>query len=172
MISEYPVPDSRWIDGAVEREMGFVQSCINSIRNIRGELSIPPSKDISLVLRFEEKEKSGVLKKYEGYFHRLARVVAIETTDSGTRPPHSASAVVEGGEIFIPLGGIIDLSKERRRIEKELLHVNGMHENTQKKLSNRSFTSRAPAEIVDQERRKLDNFQKTLEKLRRNLESL
>jgi valyl-tRNA synthetase len=172
MVSAFPAGDAAWVDASAEEEMTFVQECINSIRNIRGELAVPPAREISLLLRFDEPRASAVVMKYERYFRRLARVSGIGEHRSPAKPPHSAGAVVRGGEIFVPLEGIIDLAAERSRIEKELARVTGMYENTRTKLQNGSFVERAPAKIVEQEKGKLESFRSTMEKLRASLESL
>jgi valyl-tRNA synthetase len=169
MVAKYPTADNNWIDKVTEQEMAFVQLTINSIRNIRGELSVPPSKDIELLIRFENTVKESVIQKYQGYFQRLSRVINIRTHHSPERPKHAATAVVDGGEIFIPLEGIIDLDAERQRVQKELEHVASMVEGTERKLANESFVARAPKEVVDKEREKLEHFKGTLEKLRKNL---
>lgn len=85
------------------------------------------------------------------------------------KPKHAASAVVDGGEIFIPLEGLIDLDAERQRIQKELARVQGMLDGVRKKLSNESFIGKAPKEVVEKEREKLESFRMTLEKLEKNL---
>jgi valyl-tRNA synthetase len=172
MIAPFPVSDPAMIDKKTELEMDFVQNVINNIRNVRGELSVPPSKEISLLIHFTEPDKSVIVKKYQSYFQRLARVTSIEELQNGKKPAQSASAVVDGGEIFIPLGGIIDLDAERERITKEITRVEGMITGIQKKLNNESFMSKAPKDVVDNERNKFENFQRNLEKLRANLERL
>jgi valyl-tRNA synthetase len=172
MVSEFPAGDRRRIDPGTEEEMSFVQECINSIRNIRGELSVPPSREISLLVRFEDPSAAAVIMKYERYFRRLARVTGIAGYTAPGKPPQSAGAVVRGGEIFVPLEGLIDLQAERNRIGKELLHVKGMYENTLKKLDNASFVEKAPPKIVEQERAKLDSFRTTMEKLQASLDTL
>jgi valyl-tRNA synthetase len=172
MVSSFPKPDRGWVNTAIENEMTFVQSTINSIRNARGELLVPPSKEIELVLHFTEKANGEIVKKYQSYLQRLARVVKISDLTGDRKPQHAASLVVEGGEVFIPLEGLIDFAAERERIEKELLHVRSMFENTQKKLSNDSFTSKAPHDIVAKEREKLSSFRETIEKLQHNLERI
>jgi valyl-tRNA synthetase len=172
MTAPFPTVNFALIDTKTEKEMEFVQNVINNIRNVRGELSVPPSKEISLLIHFTEPEKSAVVKKYQNYFQRLARVTSIEELQNGEKPAQSASAVVDGGEIFVPLAGIIDLDAERERIAKEITRVEGMLLGIEKKLSNESFISKAPKDVVDNERNKLDNFQKNLEKLRANLARL
>jgi valyl-tRNA synthetase len=169
MVAKFPTANKKWIDKVTEQEMAFVQLTINSIRNIRGELSVPPSKDIEMLIRFENTVKEAIIQKYQGYFQRLSRVVKIQPHHATERPKHSATAVVEGGEIFIPLEGIIDLDAERQRVQKELEHVSSMVDSTEKKLTNENFVARAPKEVVDKEREKLEHFKVTLEKLRKNL---
>jgi len=170
MVAEYPLHVSALIDAQVEKEMTFVQNAIMSIRNVRGELSVPPSKDIQLVIKFPDGAKEEIIQKYSNYFQRLARVTKIETLKDGAKPKQSASAVVEGGELFIPLEGLIDFDAERDRIQKEITRLQGLYDSTEKKLTNESFVSRAPKEIVDKEREKMESFKQNLEKLRKNFE--
>ena len=172
MIAPFPAKDSRWIDTETESEMAFVQSAVNSVRNIRGELAVPPSKEIELFIHFPVKSREKILEKYQGYFKRLARVTNIRQLKNGEKPAHAASAVVEGGEIFIPLEGIIDLEAERGRLEKEISHTRRMIDTITNKLSNPNFAGKAPTEVVAKEREKLGHFEANLAKLEQNLERL
>ena len=172
MVSPFPKSDQRWIDKNTEEEMQYVQNTINSIRNIRGELTVPPSKEISLILKFTDKTKEDIIKRYQKYFQRLARVNSITTSTDGTKPSQAASAVVAGGEIFIPLEGIIDTAVEKERIEKELKHIDIMIQGIENKLSNDNFVSRAPRDVVEKERIKLINFKESYTKLRGNLNQI
>jgi valyl-tRNA synthetase len=172
MISDFPTIENKWVDLNTESEMTFVQNVINSVRNIRGELSVPPSKEIELFVNFSHRSKQDIIEKYHNYFLRLARVTNIKVLENSIKPKHSASAVVDGGEVFIPLEGLIDLNAERERIQKEIDHVLSMVDSTEKKLLNENFVSRAPKEVVDKEREKLENFKTNLEKLQRNLSRL
>lgn len=171
MIAPFPRQDDRWIDKETESEMGFIQRLIESIRNIRGEMGIAPSKEIQLKIRFHDKRRASSIDKYTSYVLRLARVADIERID-GKQPKSSASAVVDGEEIFVPLEGIIDVDLERARLEKEIARLQAMLEDVRKKLTNESFMTKAPREVVDREQEKLRNFTVTLEKLRHNLEQL
>jgi len=172
MVEPFPAGDPARVDAATEREMAFVQECINGIRNIRGELSVPPSREITLLVRFADPARNAVMAKYEGYFRRLARVSEIRTHAGSEKPKQSASAVIEGGELFVPLGGLIDLEAERKRIDKELTHALTMFGNTEKKLQNASFVEKAPPQVVEQERAKLESFRVTVEKLKASLENI
>jgi valyl-tRNA synthetase len=169
MSSEFPRPDARLIDTKVEKEMAFVQEAINGVRNVRGELSVPPSKEITVLM---SGDGTAVLKKYEGYFRRLARVSRIDDAPGGRKPAGAASVIVGKGELYIPLEGLIDLDAERGRLKKELERITGLHEAAKKKLSNTSFIERAPAAVIDQEKKKLESFEDAISKLTKNLEAL
>jgi len=80
--------------------------------------------------------------------------------------------VVKDCEIYIPLEGLINLELERTRLEKELQRLEGLIESVNKKLSNESFVSRAPVEIVNKERAKLEDWQAAYKKIKTLLEDL
>jgi valyl-tRNA synthetase len=164
--------DRAFIATDVEKEMRFVQSVIETLRTIRSEMGIAPSKDITLLLRLGQTRSKESIQRYEGYLQRLARVKSFSFVDEQTRPRLSASAVVEGEELFVPLEGLIDIEVERQRLQKEIDRVAGMLDGVRRKLENESFVARAPVEVVDKEREKLETFTHTVEKLEKSLEML
>lgn len=171
-IADFPSSNPLWIHEETDSEMAFVQQLIESLRNIRGEMGIAPSKEIEVKIRFHNSRRAASITKYASYLQRLARVTDIEHLDGGTMPKASASSVVDGEEVFVPLEGLIDLGLERARLEKEIARIKSMMNGVEKKLTNESFVARAPKEVVDNERLKLDNFRLTLEKLEKNYENL
>lgn len=172
MRSQIFQPDTRMIDKQVEDEMGFVQSVIESIRNIRGEMSIPPSKEISLIMKLSPTRQAERLKQYEGYLQRLARVTSLSFIFNGARPKLAASAVVQGEELFVPLEGLIDVEVERGRLKKEIDRLTGVLRGIRSKLSNESFVARAPKDVVEKEKEKQATFETNLEKLQKSYEAL
>jgi valyl-tRNA synthetase len=135
-------------------------------------MGIAPSRDISLVMKLGEAHTPESIQRYAGYLRRLARVSSLSFTHDGGRPAMSASAVVDGEELYVPLQGIIDIDVEKARLRKEIDRLAGMVQGVRHKLSNEDFLARAPREIVQREKEKLDNFSTTLEKLQRNLQAL
>jgi valyl-tRNA synthetase len=172
MLARMPVVDDSIIDAAIEEEMSFVQKVIESLRNIRGEMTIPPGKEISVVVRTADQKRAQQIERYSGYLRQLARVSSLSSVLDGTPPPHAASSVVEGVEIFVPLEGLIDLDIERARLGKEVSRVTNLLESTRKKLGSDGFVQRAPEEVIRKEHEKMDRLTKDMEKLRKNLESL
>jgi valyl-tRNA synthetase len=164
--------DRSFIAPDVEQEMVFVQNVIDSLRTLRSEMSIPPSREITVQMRISHGHSADSIRRYEGYLQRLARVTALIFLTDGHRPKLSAGAVVDGEELFVPLEGVIDLDVERARLRKEIDRVAAMLEGVRRKLNNESFVEKAPKDVVDREREKLDAFAHTMEKLEKNLEML
>jgi valyl-tRNA synthetase len=135
-------------------------------------MSIPPSKEISLVMTAGEAHPAEEVRKYEGYMMRLARVSSLSIVASGLRPPLSATAVVEGEELFVPLEGVIDLDLERKRLQREIDRVTDMLKGIGVKLGNPDFTGKAPPEVVGREREKQAAFEANLDKLARSFGQL
>ncbi|MFH0989003.1 MAG: valine--tRNA ligase [bacterium] len=172
MCAPFPSIDEWWIDQKTEKEMTFVQDVINAIRNIRGENSIAPSKEILVQVRIGADDHDAILQTYEKYVKKLGKVSSIQTIGDGEKPKFASSSVVSGTEIFVPLHDLIDIEVERARLEKEIVRLRGTLEGIDKKLNNRQFVEKAPKDVVDREKEKLANFQSNLEKLEINLTAL
>jgi valyl-tRNA synthetase len=164
--------DPSMVSPEVEVQMSFVQRCIEALRQIRADMAIPPGREIALIMRTGAGHPEAAVRRYEGYLERLARVTALSFTGEGARPKLSASAVVDGAELFVPLEGLIDLHVERQRLQKEIDRLSALAQGVRAKLDTGSFTARAPREVVDREREKLASFELHLDKLRTNLGQL
>jgi valyl-tRNA synthetase len=173
-IMRAPMPEAatEFINTQVESEMRFVQDVIDALRNIRGEMNIAPSKEISLVMKLSGERRAESIERYAGYLKRLARVTSLTFVQDSARPNVAASAVVQGEELFVPLEGLIDIEAEKARLKKEIDRVAGLVKTVQSKLSNSGFTDKAPKEVVEKEREKLNNFAATVEKLQRSFDAL
>jgi len=158
-VSEFPKQNPDLIDENAEKDMAFIQEVITAIRNIRGEMNIPPSKQITVYLKTES--LSEVQQEYIQSIAKVDKLVVDKVID---KPKGSASSVVHGCDIFVPLEGIIDLDVERNRITKEINRLEGMLIGVSKKLANEKFVNNAPAEVVEKEKAKLADWQSSLEK--------
>ncbi len=172
MRSALPACDASLIEPTVESEMAFVQRVIEEVRTIRGEIGIPPSRDIELHMHLTPGRSEASIRRYSGYLQRLAKVAVLTVRTEGGRPPTSMSAVVDGEELFVPLGGLIDVEHERARLRKEIDRLTGMTSGVRAKLDNQAFIGKAPADVIQREREKLQSFTLTLEKLQKNLHAL
>ncbi|HOI28838.1 MAG TPA: valine--tRNA ligase [Melioribacteraceae bacterium] len=166
-IQEFPKYYGILIDEVAENNVEFIQNIINAIRNIRGEMNIPPSKLINVYL------KTGRINDDQiKYIKSIVRIDELVVDPAMQKPKASASAVVKDCDVFIPLEGLIDLNVERSRIEKEITRISGSLEGVKKKLSNEGFVAKAPVEVIERERTKMHDWETSLEKLKAILEDL
>jgi len=170
MEQAYPDVQKSRQDKAVERDMIFIQQVIGSIRTIRGEMNVPPSKEADVYINTKDTQKIDLLFANQTAIRKLARVAKIEIEEA--RPPFAASAVVQGIDIYVPLADLIDVEMERNRLQKEINRLQGQLEGLNKKLANQKFISRAPQEVVDKEKQKKQDWETDLKKLLDHLKNL
>lgn len=165
-----PVPEWEFTDGA--REMDLVMEVIRGIRNIRGEVEVPPSREIAAILDCGSDESLHVLKRNEGYVMSLARLSDLAMGRAPERPADAAVQVAGDVQIIIPLKGLVNVEEEEKRLLKELGKVDKDIDFLGKKLENPDFVGRAPAAVVAKERDKLEEFANKKQVLLENLEKI
>ena len=139
------------------KEIGFLINLISDIRYIRSEMNVPLSAKPVLQLRGASDLQTRSVEVNRAALLRLARLEGIETVEnfgSGT-----ARGTVDGVDIGLPLAGILDLDAERARLEKAIAAVGGEIEKILRKLDNPGFIAKAPEEVVEENRRRLDEEQ-------------
>ena len=169
MKSPWPGFDASQIKPAIEQEMEFLQSAISAVRTIRSEMNIPPSKALDVVINCHDNAKQLVLEENRSTFERMAKLASLTIGMNLAKPGYSASSVVQGQEVFVPLKGLIDLDVERSRLEKEISRIEGQLKGVQAKLENPNFSGKAPADVIQKEKDKQENFRQTIEKLKASL---
>ncbi len=168
----WPEPALKFINDKLEKDFELVQTMISAIRTIRSEMDVPPGKKADVLIKTSDKKATAILKELESQLLTLGRIDNLTIGDDIRKPPLSASAVVPCGEIYIPLEGLIDLESEKNRLEKELEKQKKFLGRIKKKLANRDFLSRAPAEVIDGEKVKQKQAEDSIGRLNKNLESL
>ena len=153
------------MDQESEELFSTVQQMVSSIRNIQAEMGFSPKVPLNIFLKPKEIGLKDSFESTEWIFRKLIAVESITVNPEITKPPASASAVVDGSELYIPLEGLIDLGKERERIKKEIENTKGFLQSVEKKLANDQFVENAPAEVVERERHKQQDAGSKLEKL-------
>jgi len=169
---------SRWpeIAGAADEDsvklFGTVQSHISAIRNIQAEMYLAPKAELTIIIKPKSEKLGKELLSSEWIYRKLLPVGSITCDAEAEKPKASAAAVVDGSEIFIPLEGLIDLDKERERIQKEIDRLTGFMKSVDGKLGNKGFVENAPAEVVEKERRKKADAEESIGKLKTQLAEL
>ncbi|RJP75366.1 MAG: valine--tRNA ligase [Candidatus Abyssobacteria bacterium SURF_17] len=172
MVSPWPRPYDNVIDPQAEAQMQVLQDTITAIRNIRGEMSVPPGKRINAVLKVSDNKTIGLMKEYSRYLIDLARLNELTIAPTPVIPKPAARAFLPGIEVHIPLAGIIDIAAEEARLKKELSRVEAEIAANEAKLSNEKFVSRAPEHVVQSTRQKKEELLHKAEKLKHSLDQL
>jgi valyl-tRNA synthetase len=164
-LSSWPSPGL--LDEKAEGEIGWVIDLVTAIRSVRAEMNITAA--IPLVLAGASTETKARAERWAEFIKRLARVSEISSASAA--PQGSVQLVVRGETAALPLKGVIDVAAERARLEKEMQKADADIARVDAKLNNPNFMSRAPEEVVEEEKEKREEAEarrtKTLEALER-----
>ncbi len=171
-ISKWPQYKDELNDTEAEHDMDLVIEAIKSLRNLRAEMNVPPSRKAKVIAYSNEEGK----KAFEGgkpYFEKLASASEVEfiETKEGL-PSNVVSLVVKGGELFMPLLDLVDREKELDRLAKEKDKLLKEIDRVQKKLSNENFTKKAPEAVVNEEKAKGEKYKEMLKAVEERISSL
>jgi valyl-tRNA synthetase len=172
MLANYPLRRSEWEFSEGAASMELVMEVIRGIRNIRGEMNVPPSKEIAAMLDCRSDASLHLLKQSESYIVSLARLSSLALGSGIGRPADVALQVAGDVEIVVPLKGLVDVEEEEKRLNKEISKIAKDMEFLEKKLVNPSFVERAPVEVVAKEREKLAEFGDKKRLLQESLEKI
>ena len=140
------------VDDAADDEMSWVIALVSGVRSIRAQMNVPPGAKIALVLKGASAVTKAQLDRHHGVILTLARLSSADIAEA--IPQNSAQFPVGEAMVALPLGDVIDFAKERARLEKELKKANDEIARFDAKLSNEQFVSRAPEDVLTEQREK------------------
>ena len=170
MVAEYPKFDEKLAFPREEQDFEMVMAAIKGVRSRRAEMNVPPSKKASLIIVAERPE---AFAAGEMYICKLAYADHITLSDAVPADADKmVSVVTDEAKLYMPMAELVDLDKERARLEKELDKARKNYENQMRKLSNESFVSRAPEQVVQTERDRAEKAKALIENLEESLKNL
>ena len=169
MIAPYPEADASQIDATADSQTALIKQMIDAVRNLRGEMQLPPSTRVPLMIEGDAATVETV-KAYIAFLARLSEVTHVDSIDAVNEGAIAPVAIV--GDFKLMLKIEIDVAAERERLTKEVKRLEGEIAKCNGKLNNKSFVERAPAAVVEQEKVRLADFTDTLTKVRAQLEKL
>jgi valyl-tRNA synthetase len=172
MLQPYPEFDASNVDAAAQSEIDWLKGIIVAIRNIRGEMDISPAKSISVFLRGGEEQGQNYLQSNLMYLQKLAKLENIEWLSAESEAPAAATGLYGNVEVLVPLAGLIDVSAEQARLEKEIGKLEAGLKAVSGKLNNEKFVSNAPDAVVAKERQKQQELQAASDALKAKFEEL
>jgi valyl-tRNA synthetase len=169
MKAPYPGASDFPADSGSVKEMEVIMGIITGVRNIRGEMNIPPSKKVSIVIDNPNKREEEFINQSLIHIQNLAGVEEVTVGSRLPKPEASASAISGESQVHVLLKGLIDFDEEKKRLRKQIKSIEEELEAAKKKLSNKQFMDKAPAEIVNKVRGQVDSMDIKLKKLIQNL---
>jgi len=173
MLTPYPTPREDWQFADDATRMEQVMEIISAIRTIRGEMEVPPSREIAVTLSCATDTALLLVQRFESQIKALARVGELSCGINLPKPEDAAIQVAGQVQVYVPLKGLVDVAEEEKRLLKEIAKLEKEIELFSKKLEKPSFVDRAPADIVEKERAKLAEvtgkkavLEESLEKIR------
>ena len=159
IVAEYPAADSAFYDDDAEDDIALVMETVRSIRNLRAEFRIQQHQRIEAVLDLPQ--DGAVAAAEADAIKMLARVEPLKfgAQSNGVASNDSVSLVLSKGVVTIPLGGLVDLDKERERLRDEIEDIDRNRERLAARLSDERFLTRAPEEVVERERERMASIE-------------
>jgi valyl-tRNA synthetase len=158
MLQAYPKSDASKIDNAAIAQVTLLQELITACRSLRSEMNLSPAQRVPLIVAGD----AATLETLAPYISSLAKLSEVNIV---TELPEGDAPVSIVGNFKLMLKVEIDAAAERERLDKEIARLQGEVAKTQAKLGNASFVDRAPAAVVEQERKRMEEFSATLVQL-------
>ncbi|MDH4286502.1 MAG: valine--tRNA ligase, partial [Gallionella sp.] len=159
MLQAYPRADLTRCDEQSEAWVATLKSMVNACRSLRGEMNLSPAQKVPLIAAGD----AATLNAFAPYISSLARLSEVQIV---AELPEGDAAISIVGEYRLMLKVEIDVAAERERLDKEIARLSGEIAKAEAKLGNASFVDRAPAAVVEQERKRMEEFGATLVQLK------
>jgi len=163
--------DSSFEDKEADDSITLLKDIITAVRTIRSGMNVPPGKKADLVIRNVNGNKT-LIESFDEIIRTLGKVDDMTLGRDLKKPDQSATAVVQKMELFVPLKGLIDSKQEYARLSKRLSELERHLLGVRDKLENKNFMNSAPANIIENEKKKLQDMTAEFELVKANLEML
>lgn len=172
MTSSFPTCSGAAPFASEAADFAEVMEIVGVLRNLRAELGVPPGLRGEGVLRVAEAGRRQALAGRGGLIALLSKLEAVTVAGDGPAPEPAGVGVAGAVEVYLPMKGLVDLEKERQRLQKELDKLESWLAATRAKLSNEKFTANAPAQVVEQQRQMLSENESKAATLAERIRSL
>ena len=152
MESKFPSEDEILRDGDAVKQMSIIMDVITRIRNIRGEMNIPPSKKLKVILSIPDEQLIAILKNGKDYVIDMANLQELSVEGEVKEEPKGVATGIAGSiKVYVFLEGMIDIAAEIARLEKEMNKVTRDLGIVSKKLANQDFRKKASETVIQKE---------------------
>lgn len=171
MISSWPVFKEEWHFEVEEKEIELLKGAVRTIRNVRNEMNVPPSRKAKVIVVSEDANVLDIFNRGKVFFGSLASAseVVMQQDKEGIEED-AVSTMIDGAVLYIPLAELVDFEKEIERLTKEKEKLESEIDRVNKKLSNEGFVAKAPAQLLESEKTKREKFEAMLVEIVARLE--
>jgi valyl-tRNA synthetase len=171
ITAHWPEVGADLVDAKADADLGWVIRLVTEVRALRSEMNVPPATLVTLQVKDANEATQDRIAQYGDLIRRLARAQQIDVI-AGEGAKGAAQIVLDEATVFLPLAEIIDVTKERARLTKDLDKAKSEAEKIEKKLGNPQFIAKADPEVIEEQRAKLGEVQQAQAKLIQALERL
>ena len=169
VISDWPKADATLNFPEEAENMEMIMNAVKAVRNKRAEMNIPPSKKASMIIITE---KGDVFSKGSVFFEKLASAASVTiASDMSGVDENSVAVIVDGAQIYMPMGELVDAEKEIARLNDEKKRLLSEIKRVEGKLSNEGFVAKAPAHVVEEEKAKGEKYKQMLASVEESLKA-
>jgi len=165
MRSEWPKYDEALHFPEAVKEIQRIQAAVRAVRNVRMEMQVPPSKKVKIIAVCESESAFNGFLQSEKFFAFLSGATVEVKMEAVGIPETAVSVVVEGAVLYLPLDALLDVEKERARLDKEKKKLQQELSRVEGKLANEGFVSKAPEKVIAEEQEKLEKYRAMLLKV-------
>ena len=170
MLAAWPYTDNaRFADEDAEKSIDVLQRAVTGMRDLRANLNIPPAQKLEAVIHCREISAMVSLCTFEKELTSLARLSKLRILEEFEKDQSFVGNSFPEFDVYVSTSGLVDVAKERERIEKKIREKEAYVAGMEKKLSNENFVRNAPSEVVEGEKQKLEEARKVLQSYRDHL---
>ncbi|HYG60544.1 MAG TPA: valine--tRNA ligase, partial [Symbiobacteriaceae bacterium] len=172
-VTPYPVPVAGWEDATAAARMGLIIDSIKALRSIRAEFRLGEHSKIDAILMATTDETLAILEEGRSFIESLGKTASLTISAvAEPKPANAATAVLTGVEVYVPVGGLIDVPKEIERMTKEATATEADLKKLQAKLGNEGFLAKAKPEVIEKTKEEAAALEERLASLNARLEML
>ena len=172
VVAEYPIADEALMNHQAETAMDKLIGLIRGVRNIRNEMNTPLSKKVPMQINVNDDATENIFTANKAYIVRFCNPETLEIGQNLETTEEAVTAIISGGEVRMPLAGLIKLEDEIVRLEGEAAKLEKEVDRVVKKLGNERFVSKAPDAVVEGERAKEKDYREKLATVNERIASL
>ena len=172
VVADYPCVMEAYQDSQVEAQMAQLMELIRAVRTIRNEMNTPLSKAVDLYIKVQDAAGQALLEANQAYIKRFCNPAQLLISQAPEHPEEVVTQVLSFAEILMPLKGLIKLEDELARLEGEQAKLEKEVARIDGKLSNEKFVSRAPEQVVAEERNKRQGYLSQLETVKERIQQV